>query len=215
MAATSLNQPPLSVRVADGRPCQSVSDGQSSPLADRLRHVFTLRCTQKLLTRLKAQPVEQLGSTDTVLGDWYANLVYAGRTQVVLAVSDRTLLPVVVPAREARTLVQRLGNAVEPILLSIGVPPQVVAAERHAMQLVSLGKTADRRILGSLKELAFQLEVGLLSSPGKSLLEQSLWLAQTPMKVIDYGSPEDATLAAFAAHQAVTVAMRAKHDPGQ
>lgn len=159
--------------------------------------------------------MEQLSSTDTVLGDWYANLVYAGRTQVVLAVSDRTLLPVVVPAREARTLVQRLGDAVEPILLSIGVPPQVVAAERHAMQLVSLGKTADRRILGSLKELAFQLEVGLLSSPSKSFLEQSLWLAQTPMKVIDYGSPEDATLAAFAAHQAVTVAMRARHDPAQ
>ena len=159
--------------------------------------------------------MEQLGPTDTVLGDWYANLVYAGRTQVVLAVSDRTLLPIVVPAREARTLVQRLGDALEPVLLTIGVPPQIVAAERHAMQWVTLGKTSNRRILGSLKELAFQLEVGLLSSPSKSFLEQSLWLAQTPMKVIDYGSPEDATLAAFAAHQAVTVAMRARHDPAQ
>ena len=52
---------------------------------------------------------------DTVLGDWYANLIRIGRIQVVLAVSERSLLPVVVPARDSRALVQRLCEALEPM----------------------------------------------------------------------------------------------------
>jgi hypothetical protein len=63
--------------------------------------MFTLRCTQKLLARLKAVPAAQPQLPDTVLGDWYANLIRCGRTQVVLAVSERTLLPVVLQAKDS------------------------------------------------------------------------------------------------------------------
>ena len=71
------------------------------------------------------------------------------------------------------------------------------------MQRWVVGKTANRRVLGSLNDLAFQLQVGLLNSPVRTLLSQSLWLAKTPLKVIDYGAPDQATLAAFAAHRAL------------
>lgn len=161
--------------------------------------MFTLRCTQKLQTRLGAQPSPELAPTDTVLGDWYANLLRIGRAQLVIAVSERTLLPVVVPAREARNLVTRVGDALEPLLLSIGIPSPEVLAERGAMSSSTLGKTASRRVLGSLNDLAFQLEVGLTHFPQRTLLEQSLWLAKTPMKVIEYAAPDAATVAAFAA----------------
>lgn len=143
---------------------------------------------------------------DTVLGDWNANLIRVGRIQVVLAVSERSLLPIVVPARDGRSLVQRLSEALEPMLTAVGVPVDDVIAERGAMQRWAIGKTANRRVLGSLNDLAFQLQVGLLDFPDQTLLAQSLWLAKTPLKVIDYGAPDQATLAAFAARRALRAA---------
>jgi len=168
--------------------------------------VFVLRCTQKLLDRLNAKVDPEPAQPDTVLGDWYANLVRIGRVQVVLCVSDQSLLPVVVPAKEARSLVQRLVEALEPTLTAIGVPADDVVAEYAAMRSWVVGKTANRRVLGSLNDLAFQLEAALRNFPDRTLLEHSLWLAKTPLKVIDYGAPDQATLAAFAAHRAVQIA---------
>ncbi len=165
--------------------------------------MFTLRCTQTLLDRISAAPVVETEAPTTVLGDWYANLVRAGRTQVILAVSERTLLPVVNPARGARAMAQRLTDAIEPVLLSVGVPPGDVIAERQAMEKCVFGNTVDRRILGSLKELALQLEVGLVESPDRPLMAQSLWLSKTPMRVIDYGAPEAVAVAAFGARTAL------------
>ena len=89
------------------------------------------------------------------------------------------------------------------MLTTIGVSADEATAERGAMQHWSVGKSANRRVLGSLNDLAFQLQVGLLDFPDRTLLAQSLWLAKTPLKVIDYGAPDQATLAAFAAHRAL------------
>lgn len=166
--------------------------------------MFTLRCTQKLLDRLKAAPEPDTSQADTVLGDWYANLVHVGRSQFVLAVSERTLLPMVVPAKEGRTLVQRLAQELESVLMSLDVPAQEVIAECQAMQQAAIGKTMSRRVLGSLNELVFQLESGLIHRPDRSLLDHSLWLARTPMKVIEHAAPDQATAAAFAARQALS-----------
>ena len=165
--------------------------------------MFALRCTQKLLDRVKAAPDPVPAPPDTVLGDWYANLVRVGRVQVVLAVSERTLLPVVVPAKEGQTVARRVTEAIEPMLVSIGVPAEAVIAERDAMRDVAIARTASRRALGSLNDLAFQLQVGLVHFPDRTLLQHSLWLAQTPLKLIEYGAPDRATVAAFAAKQAL------------
>lgn len=70
------------------------------------------------------------------------------------------------------------------------------------MQHWAVGKTVDRHVLGSLNDLAFQLQVGLRHFPDRTLLEQSLWLSRTPLKVID-GAPDQATLAAFVAYRAL------------
>lgn len=165
--------------------------------------MFALRCTQKLLDRISTAPDPEPAPPDTVLGDWYANLFRAGRTQVVLAVSERTLLPVVVPAREGRTVVHRVVEAMEPLLSSLGIPAEVAIAERDAMRHGLIAKTANRRMLGSLNALAFQLQVGLLNLPDRTLLAHSLLLAQTPLKLIEFGSLDRATVAAFAAHRAL------------
>ena len=84
------------------------------------------------------------------------------------------------------------------------IPGQLCVEINSAMQQATIGRTANRRVLGSLNELAFQLEGGLLGMPERTLLEHSLWLAKTPMKVIDYGAPDQATVAAFTAQRALS-----------
>lgn len=166
--------------------------------------MFTIRCTQKLLARLGSVPVTIITTPDTVLGDWYANLIRVGWMQVVLAVSERTLFPLVVPAKESRTLVPRLMEALAKQLLSIGVPQEDVQAELQTMQSSVIAKTANRRVLGSLNDLAFQLETGIKHSPDRSLIELSLCLAKTPLTYIEYASPQYATVAAFAARRVLS-----------
>lgn len=172
-------------------------------LTSRFDIVFAFRFTQKLLERLSTAPDPRPAPPDTVLGDWHANLVRAVRTQLVLAVSERTLLPVVVPVRDGRSLVRRLTEDLESMLTAVGIPAEGVIAERSAMQCWVIGNTANRRILGSLNDLAFQLKVGLLDSPGQALLAQSLWLVKTPLKIIEYGSPDRATVVAFTVNRAL------------
>ena len=65
----------------------------------------------------------------TKLGDWYAHLLFS-RPRVVLCVSERTLLPVLIPARDARLLVQRLRDVVGQMLVELGIADAAVESER-------------------------------------------------------------------------------------
>ncbi|MGH8707497.1 MAG: DUF6933 domain-containing protein [Burkholderiales bacterium] len=81
--------------------------------------MFTVRCTQKLLRRVEASDAPTAPST--VLGDWYANVLYSRPHQLALCVSERSLLPVVLHAKEANTLAPRLTLAVGHVLQRLGV----------------------------------------------------------------------------------------------
>jgi len=69
--------------------------------------------------------MEVVAST-TRLGDWYANLVYRPGGQVILFVNERSLLPVLVAASPARSLVTRFQAAACSVDLDRGeaVPEQ-------------------------------------------------------------------------------------------
>src|SRR6266540_3032168 len=66
--------------------------------------MVVLRCTQKLLARLKqADNLPAIEST-TRLGDWYGNILQIGRRQHLLFISERSRLPVVIPIHEGKRL---------------------------------------------------------------------------------------------------------------
>jgi hypothetical protein len=150
--------------------------------------VFTLRCTGKLLKRLHATPGVDLEEPTTRLGDWYATLVYEGYEQLVLCVSERSLLPVVIPAREARTLVPRFRDALSELLVLLGVPTTEIERELAAMVDVRIGRTASRQILGSMNDFLRMLSY---RRPGTSLLEESRKLAEAPCGPLGMRSPDD------------------------
>lgn len=154
--------------------------------------VFTLRCTRKLLARLKAPARSEGVEPTTRLGDWYGNLLFLPGQQVVLLVNERSLLPALVPASPASTLLERLPAAVAVVLRGLGVPPTVVEAELREMQEVVVAKTTSRRVLGTMTDFAFLLEGYELSQT--PLVEAALKLAKAPCSPLGMEAPGAAAL---------------------
>jgi hypothetical protein len=157
--------------------------------------VVTLRCTRLVRDRLHLprQTVPEPPPSTGRLGDWYVHLVRFGRPEFAIATSERSLLTVLFPARALRTtLASNLRAAVRSLLESLGVSREAVAREIAAMESVTFGRTTNRRVLGSMNDLAFQASVHL--ARGDDLLTISRRLADTPMSAIgakrwDYGYP--------------------------
>jgi hypothetical protein len=98
--------------------------------------VVQLRCTAKLLARLKATPEREPVESTTSLGDWCANLVQVGRLPLILAVSERTLLPVVLRARDLRSIVPRLARGVAEVLGAIDAATRSIGPRRASVTTI-------------------------------------------------------------------------------
>ena len=160
--------------------------------------MFTLRCTARLLKRLAIRAAPSSPSPTTRLGDWHANLVHVARQPLVLAVADRTLLPVVVRAAPRDSLLDRMRAAMAVQLGAIGVAPDAIDAEKAAMREVVHAKSANRQVLGILVDFAKALPYHL---EARDSLAQAAWkLAETPCGPLydtPNSSPDLSTAALF------------------
>ena len=96
--------------------------------------MFTLRCTKKLLTRLRVKPELRPPPSTTKLGDWYADTLDLGHERLVLCVSELTLLPVVVPANGAATdLDAKLARGLRETLGALRVPTNYSSPKQAAL----------------------------------------------------------------------------------
>jgi hypothetical protein len=117
--------------------------------------MVSFRCTQKLLRRWPG-PIEvsPLPPT-TVLGDWYCAALNHGHRRLILGLAERSLLPVVVPAKPFATFPSRLAAATLRVLDGLGVPAKLRDREAQEMAAWVLAKTNNRSILGSMRDLGF------------------------------------------------------------
>ena len=102
--------------------------------------MVVLRCTQKLLVRLKRTDVSADTESTTLLGDWYGNILHIARQQHLLFISERSRLPVVIPIREMRRLEEIFPDAVCAALSALGVASDDIADERSRMSTIAFGK---------------------------------------------------------------------------
>ena len=154
--------------------------------------MYTIRCTQKLLKRLGAKRGVATAPS-TALGDWYANLLRFGSTQMVLCTSERSLLSVVLPARGLKTgLANSLSDGVAAVLAGIGAPRACIDQELRHMQEHAVAGTESRVVLGSMNDFAVAIDHSLHSGPRvPSLRELSIWLAGTLCGPLEYERPGD------------------------
>jgi hypothetical protein len=99
--------------------------------------MFTLRCTQKILDRLKLKRSEVAGPSiapTTALGDWYVNTLNIGSERLAICVSSASRLSVILPARELRDLPSGLTRRLGALLGELGVPSMAIARELREME---------------------------------------------------------------------------------
>src|SRR6266545_8364820 len=119
--------------------------------------MYTLRCTRPLLKRLGPLTAPSPGlapDATTTLGDWYANRLNIGRHRLVLCTNERSLLSVVVPAKDLPQLPQRLAESLAVLLRRIRVPATAITREVREMQWVRFDGTMSRSVLGSMNDFA-------------------------------------------------------------
>jgi hypothetical protein len=112
-----------------------------------------LRATRKL-REVRHEPVDPKIESDTALGDWYVNRFVVDRRPLLLLVSSQSLLPIVVPARDVKSLPSRLARLVADRLSRLQVSPTLVEREVGAMNSVQVAKTTDRSVLGKMVDFA-------------------------------------------------------------
>jgi hypothetical protein len=162
--------------------------------------MVVLRCTQKLLGRLKQ--VDNLPAVESTmrLGDWYGNILQIGRRQHLLFISERSRLPVVIPIREGKRLASVFPDAACEVLSNVGVAASDVADERSRMSEIAFGRTRNRSLLGTLNDFAFMAQsVDTQRTEPESPEELMRFLAQTPILPLDGTSPIQLTRAVFEA----------------
>jgi hypothetical protein len=153
--------------------------------------MFYLHCTKKLLDRIKPE-ISPPGYGDTQLGNWYAAPIF-WKPQVVLLVSERTLLPVLMPLAPVATLARRFPAQLALVLKEHGVPADFIAQEVWRMGEVSYAKTANRSVVGILNEFSKQAEFWLAAyayekGDDDDLLAISAKVAETPCSPLYKGS---------------------------
>jgi hypothetical protein len=158
--------------------------------------MVTIRCTRDLLEYVKAELCHGATPPSNRLGDWYAKLVVTKRGRLVICVSERSLLPVLVAATtDAGAFVVAFREAVRLVLRGIGTEPQWVRREARETEQIALGKTASRRILGSLNDFVFLANATLDDHPQIDLVALAVELAGTPCSPLKYETPRSVSLA--------------------
>lgn len=159
--------------------------------------MVVLRCTKRLLLRLKQFDNEPSGRSTTRLGDWYGNVVQMGRRHALIFISERSRLPVLISIREANRLPAVFPGAVCQMLGAVGVPAADAEHERSRMLEIAYGRTKNRSLLGTLNDFSFGAHLHFVGAPQESLEDIALRLAETPIMPLDGACPIDLTRALF------------------
>ncbi len=152
--------------------------------------VLTIRPTQKLARRLRVELLPEAPASTTVLGDWYCTLLYTRPKQLILAVNERSRLPLLFPAAGTDPFEMRLSAKLGETLLALGVTASAIEKEQGEMSVGTVyAKTASRSLLGTINEFTFALDAYLPESD--ELLAAGLWLADTPIRPMKWARPVD------------------------
>ena len=170
-----------------------------SPIRVRyaVERMVVLRCTQRLLLRLKQFDDDPSVRSTTRLGDWYGNVLHMGRRYALIFISERSRLPLLIPIREANRLPTVFPATVCRILGAVGVPAADVEHERSRMSEIAYARTKNRSLLGTLNDMSFGARVHFITARHDSLEDIALRLAETPILPLDGARPIDLTRGLF------------------
>lgn len=92
------------------------------------------------------------------LSDWFATRAYIGDKPMVLFAHRETIFTAFVPMAPLEIVLVMFRRVLASELHRIEIPPVLIDAEIDGLADMSFAKTNDRSVLGSLKQLSFDLE---------------------------------------------------------
>ena len=113
--------------------------------------MVVLRATRQV-QKLLDVAVDEAAVSHGVLGDWYVKRFVVDRHPLLMMMSEVSLFPIITPARDVRSLPERVGSIVFDRLMRIGLDEILVQREVATMTSVAVGGTKNRSVLGSLVE---------------------------------------------------------------
>ena len=160
--------------------------------------MLALRCTRKLLDLIPGI-VEEPVASSTLLGDWTANILFS-RPRVILLVSEKTLLPVVIPAAPMSGLLVRFVEQLGFVLHDCHVAKEDIMAELGEMIECHIGKTINRSVVRLSDDYMWRVESWLREPRPPSLETIAHRLAGIPLKVYGYATAAEVSRALFHEH---------------
>lgn len=116
----------------------------------------------------------------------------------MMFVSDRSLLPVIMPIRERQNLLFNFRTRLSTLLLQLGVEERLVSDELNRMEEAVIAPTASPSVLGSMNDFTQNAKVYFQMHDDFRLLDLELWLAEAPCGPLDYRSPNQVAPALLA-----------------
>lgn len=156
-----------------------------------------IHCTRKLLKELDVPLVEpdKISLPTERLGNWYANLLRIDRRKCVIFTNEKTLYTFLIP----KVLKGNLKNIEEEFLIHLsynlqneGFGLEVINRIMQEYGKIGFAKTASKRVLGSMNELAYQYEFQIMRDGGIDnikILQLNQRINRTPMGALKYGYP--------------------------
>ena len=143
--------------------------------------MLVLRGTQRVL-RLLPQSADNKDVSHGALGDWYINRIVVHRQPLLLCVSSKSLLSLLIPARDVKSLPNRFPESVAERLARLGVDASLINSELEGMKVVRVGRTLDRSVtmVDFAKALSYYLPLNDWGPPDLRLAEERL--ADTPCR---------------------------------
>jgi len=151
--------------------------------------MITLRCTERLRKGLHVPAAEDPPVSTTVLGDWFGQPVLTRYVRMILLVSERSRLPVLVPARQLDSFEKRFRRALGDLLRDIGIPAEAIRRELAEMQELVYARTNSRSVLGTMNDYTGFLLGALAEEPEKSLRELAVELSKLRAGPLGYARP--------------------------
>ena len=137
---------------------------------------------------MNVDPSPSNATATTLLGDWHVNLLL-WRPQLIHCMNDRSLLSVLLPARESATFPSRLSDALRHFLLRLGVSSEVAGYEHEAMSEFVVAPTNNRSILGCTRDAELALAYAVESGRYRSLEELQWHLTEHIHRPTGYRHP--------------------------
>ncbi|ANY75213.1 DUF6933 domain-containing protein [Paenibacillus ihbetae] len=148
--------------------------------------MIILRLTQSLLKDMKTTPMEVNNDVPSLFS-WHANIYHLNKRKHIVFVNDLTRLTVIIDGVRTGQLTkmqEKFMETLEEYLLAEGIDSSNITSFLQNGSDITISKTNNRSVLGTMKEVAFFSEDDFIDN-----IARMKWLNRLIYKPIAYKRP--------------------------